>query len=1218
MAGQESDTAPPRHPDGFFVVGIGASAGGIRALSDFFSNVPLDSGMAYVVILHLSAQYESNLPALIQSKTVLPVTQVTQSVQVERNHVYVIPPSKYLVMMEGMIRLTEPERPRGMHTSIDLFFRTLAKAYGKDAVAILLSGTGADGTLGIGQVKEEGGLVIAQDPDEAEYADMPRSAINTSRVDLVMPVAAMPAKLVALRDGAQRLQLPHHEEEEAPLPDQDEPALRDLLTILRVNTGNDFSHYKRPTLLRRIARRMQVHELMELKSYLAFVREHPEEVSVLMRDLLITVTNFFRDREAFEALEKDVVPALFAGKGPSDQVRVWCAGCAGGEEAYSLAIVLAEYAERLSEAPSIQIFATDIDERAIAEGRECRYPATISLDVSPERLRKFFVKEENLYRIKKDLRESVLFASHNLTRDPPFSRLDLISCRNLLIYLNRQMQERVLEVFHFALRPGGYLFLGASESADAMPAQFTAVDKKNRIYQRGARVSVLRDSAGLVAPRWPIRIPDIGVGANIRSAGQLHEEVVERLAPPSVLIDDDYNIIHASAHVGRYLQVSGGEPSHNILRLAHPDLRLDLRSALLEVKARDGVGVIESRRLSIKLDGQFRAVTITVRSVPATMRPESGAFLVTFEEAAGNAPIADPHAESKSGVTEAAARLEGELQRTRDQLRVTIEQYETSTEELRASNEELQAINEELRSATEELETSKEELQSVNEELTTVNQEYKDKIDEVGRANSDLQNLMDSIDIGIVFLDRGLQIKRYTPQVQRLFNITAADIGRPLQHFTHNLQYDSMTQDAEDALRTLRSIEREVRSADGRWHLVRVRPYRSGQDRIDGVVFTFVDITERKVSEEQLRQQAATLLEQAQMLNFAQVLVLDESHHIILWNAGCEQLYGYSSAEALRKKAHELLKTEFPLPLAELEAQLRSRGQWQGELVHTTRDGKRIILASHWILHQRAANQPAVILEINNDITARRVAEDSLREADQNKDRFLITLGQLRNPLSAIVRSVGQLGRIEGETQAAGKARDIIERQLNHLVRLVDDMLDVERLTRGRIELRKHPIEISAVVAAAIETSRPALDARGHHLNVSIPKEPIFVDGDLTRLRQVLVHLLDNACKYSPATSVIKLSAEHAGSEVFLRVSDNGMGIAPELLPTLFNLYAQGKPKPGAALQDFGIGLALVRQIVEMHGGSVSAKSEGLGKGSEFIVRLPISRDRAVEKKAEA
>lgn len=1201
---------PPLHEDGFFVVGIGASAGGIKALSDFFANVPRDSGMAYVVILHLSAQHESNLPALIQTKTSMPVSQVTESVEVEPNHVYVIPPSKYLVMMDGMIRLAEPERPKGAHTSIDLFFRTMAKAYGKDAIAIVLSGTGADGTLGLGQIKEEGGFVIAQDPAEAEYDDMPRSAINTSRVDLILPVAEMPARLVALRDGAERLQLLERGEEEAGFTDQDDPALRELLTILRVGTGNDFSHYKRPTLMRRIRRRMQVHELIDLSAYVAFVREHPDEVAALMRDLLITVTNFFRDHEAFEALGKGVVPALFAGKGSADQVRVWSAGCAGGEEAYSLAMILAEYVEGITDRPTIQIFATDIDERTIAEGRECVYPRTIDLDVSPERLRKFFIKEDSHYRIKKALRETVLFATHNITRDPPFSRLDLISCRNLLIYLNREMQERVLEVFHFALRPGGYLFLGSSESADATPGQFVVIDKKNRIYQRSSRVSVVRTASGLLAAKWPIKIPDTSTAAELRSPGQLHEEVVERLAPPSVLIDDDYNIIHTSAHAGRYMQVSGGEPSHNLLRLAHPDLRLDLRSALLELKMRETDGVIESRRLSIKLDGQTRSVTMTVRSVPPSLRPDSGSFLVTFDETTDVMPIGAPQAESKSGGSEVAGRLERELQRTKDQLRVTIEQYETSTEELRASNEELQAINEELRSATEELETSKEELQSVNEELTTVNQEYKEKIDEVGRANSDLQNLMASTDIGIVFLDRGLQIKRYTPPIQQLFNITSTDVGRPLQHFTHNLEYDSIVQDADDSLRTLRSIEREVRSTEGRWYLARVRPYRTMEDRIDGVVFTFVDITERKASEEQLREQAATLQEQTQMLNLAQVLVMDENHRIILWNTGCEHLYGYTSEEALGKNAHQLLKTEFSLPLAQIETRLRSSGQWQGELVHSTRDGTHIIVASHWILHQRDADEPAVILEVNNDITARRIAEDSLREADRNKDRFLLALGhELRNPLSAILSSVRLLERIREDSEAAVKARAIVERQLNHLVRLVDDLLDIEQLTRGKIELGKAPIEISAAVAAATEIARPTIDAHGHRLEVSIPKERIVVDGDLTRLGQVISNLLDNACKYSPAGSRIKLSAESSAGAVSIRVSDNGMGIAPEMLPRLFDLYPQGEPSPGAELQGFGIGLALVRQIVEMHGGTVRAKSEGVGKGSEFIVRLPLSRE---------
>ena len=844
--GNNADTGRP-DGKGFFVVGLGASAGGIKALSDFFENVPADSGMAYVVVVHLSPRYESNLPALLQAKASIPVTQITHTVEVEPNHVYVIPPSKYLVIVDGTIKLTEPERQRGAHTSIDLFFRTLARAYGRDAISILLSGTGADGTIGLGQVKEEGGFVIVQDPAEAEYADMPRNAIATSDVDLILRVSDMPAKLMALRDGGQRLQFPDPPTEETPFSDENESALRDLLGLLRMGTGNDFSNYKRPTLIRRIARRMQVHGIHHLNGYLTYVREHPEEVSALMRDLLITVTNFFRDHAAFEALEKQVIPALFADNGPRDQVRVWSAGCAGGEEPYSLAMLLAEFSETVAEPPETQIFATDIDDRAIAEGRECRYPATISLDVSAERLRKFFIQEDSHYRIKKELREKVLFATHNVTRDPPFSRLDLISCRNLLIYLNHEMQERLLEVFHFALRSGGYLFLGASESADATPSQFVVVDKKNRIYQRSTRASVLRSLPGTVAPRWPIRIPERNSTGAVQTPGQLHEEVVERLAPPSVLIDDDYNIIHVSANAGRYLQVSGGEPSNNLLRLAHPELRLDLRSALLAIRNRDTQKAIESRKVNANIDGQSRSITLSVRPVPAPMRPQSVSYLVIFDETAEtNALATAAQPEPAKEDSEVAARLERELQRTKDQLRVTIEQYETSTEELRASNEELQAINEELRSATEELETSKEELQSVNEELTTVNQEYKEKIEELGRANSDLQNLMASIDIGIVFLDRGLQIKRYTPQIQQLFNITSADIGRPLQHFTNNLDYGSMTQDADESLRSLHSIEREIRSNDGRSFMARVRPYRTVDDRIDGVVFTFVDISDRK------------------------------------------------------------------------------------------------------------------------------------------------------------------------------------------------------------------------------------------------------------------------------------------------------------------------------------------------------------------------------------
>jgi two-component system CheB/CheR fusion protein len=1169
--------------------------------------------MAFAVVMHLSPDHKSNLASVVQNHISIPVSEITETVHIEPNHVYVIPPFSYLVMEDGIIRLTKPERPHGAHTSIDLLFRTLAEAHGKHAIAILMSGTGSDGTLGLGRIKEEGGFTIAQDPQEAEYRDMPRNAIQAGLVDIVLPAGKIADKLLALRDSAERFGFPIEAEEEETSPRElDEGALREILTLVRLRTGNEFQQYKRPTLLRRIARRMQVHDLSDLSDYLNFLHEHPEEINALMRDLLISVTSFFRDRDSFEYLQLEIIPQLFAGKGPNDQVRVWSAGCATGEEAYSLGMLLSEYAATLKNPPRIQVFATDIDDRAIADARECRYPSTISLDVSAERLREFFVADGDRYQLKKEVRDKVLFAAHNVLRDPPFSKVDLISCRNLLIYLNREMQERTLEIFHFALRAEGYLFLGASESAEIVPALFTQIDPKRRVYRR--RVAIGQQGIPPNLGKWQVKPPPFpsASSGNPVSAGRLHEEIVEQFAAPSVLINEDYDLVHMSAHAGRYLRVSGGEPTRNLLKLVHPDLRLDLGAALLEARNHADSAPPESRRVAFDLDGHRHSVNLSVRVVAGGPEAARGFLLVIFDEAVETGALSPQPIPSSPGGLAIARQLEQELQRTREQLRITIEQYETSTEELRASNEELQAINEELRSATEELESSKEELQSVNEELTTVNQEYKDKIEELGRTNSDLQNLMAATEIGTIFLDRTLRIKLYTPPAQRIFNITPADVGRPLEHFSHRLDRTSIIEDAGAVLRTLQPLEREVRSSEGNYYVARLAPYRTLDDKIDGIVLTFVDITSRKLNEEQLERQTETLREQAQILALAHVFIFDADRRITLWNAGCERLYGYTATEALGKNAHQLLKTEFSQPRAEIDAQLQKTAEWQGDLVHTTRDGTRINVASHWILHRRTPDGPAVILEVNNDITARRIAEDALRESDQNKDRFLITLGhELRNPLSAMLSSAMLLRRVEAGSEPAKRAREIIERQLNHLMRLVDDLVDVERLSHGRITLKKSRIELSAVINAAIETVRPALDAKGHQLKITLPPEPIVLNADLTRLAQVLSNLLHNASKYSSPGGSLELSAEPIGGEVVIRVRDAGMGIDPEMLPKLFDVYAQGQPLPGVELQGFGIGLALVRQLTEMHGGRVSAHSAGLGKGSEFEVRLPIATNLA-------
>ena len=838
----------------FLVVGIGASAGGVKALKDFFAAMPSDSGMAFVVILHLSQDHKSNLSEILQRETAMPVRQVTETVSVEPNTVYVIPPAKHLVMTDGVITPKEPIREKGVRVPIDRFFRTLADAYGPKAVSIVLSGTGNDGTLGMKHVKGRDGFAIVQDPLDAEYDGMPRSAIETKIVDVILPVAEMPEKLLFVRDSTEKLRLTNGHDHEVGKEIKNLEMLNDVLTLLRVRTGHDFTNYKRPTIIRRIARHLQIHETDDLGRYLEILRDNPDEILSLLKNLLINVTNFFRDKEAFAALEKKAIPALFEGKSAEDHVRVWIAGCSSGEEAYSIAILLHEFASSLSHPPKIQIFASDVDDEVITEAREGRFTEAVVNDVSPARLRLYFTKENDVYRIRKSIREMVLFAPHNILRDPPFSRLDLITCRNVLIYLNRETQEKVLNIFHFALRPGGRLFLGSSESAESVSNIFTPLDKKHRIYQRRPETTSWNAPPELpVTGPWKPRIASATASTqpHLQSFAELHHRLIEQYAPPSVLVDDEGEILHLSENAGRFLRFAGGAPSNNLLRVIDPALLPDLRTLLYA--ARNENKSVESRSIRVVLDGKEEFVNIIVN--PAET-PGTGALVIFELEHHGpdNADSVQALVAGDKAMEGVVRRMEDELRQSKDQLRSTIEQYETSTEELKASNEELQAINEELRSATEELETGKEELQSINEELTTVNHELKSKVDEVARINSDLQNLMQSTDIATIFLDRTLQIKLYTPPAAQIFNVIPADIGRPLKHITHNLAPDNFSADAAEVLRTLQPIEREVRSNDGRHFIARFLPYRSVEDKISGVVMTFVDISERVIArEEQLR-----------------------------------------------------------------------------------------------------------------------------------------------------------------------------------------------------------------------------------------------------------------------------------------------------------------------------------------------------------------------------
>jgi len=832
------------------VVGIGASAGGLAALKTFFQQLGPDCGLAFVVVVHLSPEHKSLLADLLQPHVPFPVEQVVETTPLQVNHVYVIPPNANLSAVDSHLRVSELEEQRRERAPIDHFFRTLASTHDGHSVGVILTGSGSDGTLGLRDIKAKGGLIVVQDPNDAEFDGMPQSAIAAGLADIVLPVADIPHAILRYDRTTPEISRGVH----GKLEDTTNALLPKIFTVLRSRTDRDFSRYKRSTILRRIARRMQLNYIENLEVYLERVREQPEEAKSLADDLLITVTSFFRDPEVFEKLERHIIPGIFDARDPRENVRVWSVGCATGEEAYSLAMLLVEEAARRDLPPCIQVFASDLHRRSLDRAREGFFPGDIETDVSPERLRRFFRRESGGYRIQKELRDLVVFAPHNLLGDPPFSRLDLITCRNLLIYLQREVQRDVIDLFHYALNPGGVLLLGSAETVEAADL-FRVEDKKLCLYRK-------RNVQG-PEPRLPVfplkhgRTKADAEGLVIERTkepvvyGALHQSLVEQYAPPSVLLGPDNRIVHLSEHAGRYLVHPGGELTSNAVKLVRDELRAELRTSIQ--MAREKKQVVDSKPIPVRFNGHARPVIMHVR--PALSPEQDGYVLVIFNE---SEPQPDQKAPESSSLMSAVdmetiQHLESELHASRQRLQTIIEEYETSQEEMKASNEELQSTNEELRSTMEELETSKEELQSINEELQTLNQENRHKVEELSQLSSDLNNLLAATDIATLFLDRSLRILRFTPKLGELFNVRVTDRGRPISDLTHRLGYDELRSDAEGVLKRLIPVEREVQDETGHWYLTRVLAYRSTEDRIEGVVITFIDITTRKKAEDALQ-----------------------------------------------------------------------------------------------------------------------------------------------------------------------------------------------------------------------------------------------------------------------------------------------------------------------------------------------------------------------------
>ena len=864
---------PTNRPKELTVVGIGASAGGLKALQSFFKGLPEDTGLAFVVITHLHPEHESHMAELLQAHTRMPAMQVTKRIKVEPNHVYVIPPNRSIRMADSFLDTAEFTEPHGKRTPVDHFFRSLARGH-SESIAVILSGGGTDGSVGVKDIKEQGGLILVQHPDDAEYDSMPRAAIGTGLADVILPASQLAEKLTGY--VRHQSQLPH---DPGQLSEQEAQTLQRILAQVHARTGHDFNQYKRSTILRRVERRMHLNDFTTLEAYLDYLRHNPNEATAMFNDILIGVTNFFRDRDSWMMLEKKVITALLEKRNAEDEVRAWSIGCATGEEAYSLAILLFEQVGKQDFRPHIQVFASDLDENSIALAREGLYPAAIEADVSSERLERFFTREGEYYRVKRELRDAVLFTNHNVLRDPPLSRQDLIACRNVLIYLQREVQDNVFRVFHYALNEGGYLFLGSSESAEHVPELFQVVDKANRIYQAkpwmGERpnlpsipfmkVRSRRSIERYGGPHAPLTRFQEG-----EAPAEEHRQSLESYAPPSVLIDQRSMIVHVSETAGRYLLQPRGPITGELLKLVRPELQLELRTAIFNAFEKDRATL--SRPVYVQFNGHPRRVVITVRprfETTARAHEQERQALVVFLEDELDELIdtkdVEAYQPSKEGERDQIiARLETELQRLREQLQVTIEEYDSSNEEMKASNEELQSINEEYRSATEELETSKEELQSVNEELQTVNSELRNKLDELARAHEELQNLLGTTEIGLLYLDRELRIQRFTAGISKLFNIMPGDRGRPIRHLTHKMKYDHVTEDAEGVLRGLNPVELEVQAENEDWYLMSLRPYRSTEDKIQGVVISFVDTNKLKKAEQEVLHHKTLLEERVQ------------------------------------------------------------------------------------------------------------------------------------------------------------------------------------------------------------------------------------------------------------------------------------------------------------------------------------------------------------------
>jgi two-component system, chemotaxis family, CheB/CheR fusion protein len=1222
----ETETSAPENR--FPVVGIGASAGGLEAFRQLLSHLPIDTGMAFVLIQHLDPHQKSLLTEILARETAMPVVEVQSGMAIQPNQVYVIPPNTKMAIVHGALKLTARDRTKPM--PVDTFFFSLAADLGSKAIAVILSGGDGDGSRGLEAIKEAGGITFAQCEASAKVSSMPNMAVATGRVDFILPPAEIAQELAKISRHPYVAQPTPAKAIEVLL--EGETALQTIFILLRTATSVDFTLYKHTTLKRRILRRMVLYRLESIEDYVIYLREHPEEVRALYEDILIHVTSFFRDPIAFEVLQAKVFPTI-AAKSPEVPIRIWVAGCSTGEEAYSIAICLLEFLDTQAIRPPIQIYATDISDWAIERARTGFYQHSAVADISPERLQRFFVPVEDGYQIGKSVRELCVFARQNLCSDPPFSRLDLISCRNVLIYLGAALQQKILPTFHYGLKPSGFLMLGSSETTGESADLFTTIDKKQKIYAR--KLAPARLTLDLIAssPVSGMFNPSSKNATATWSDLDLQQEadriVLDRFAPVGVVIDNDLEILHFRGQTSRYLEPAPGRASHNLLKMAKDDLKLELRTAIHQAKQHKLV----ARKDGVQIQMGDRLKQVSLEVIPLnTHGTQEHYFLVLFVEstvaiAPSHPDLLDRH-DIESGQNQRLsdkreiARLNQELTDTKEYLRSIIEEQEATNQDLRVANEEILSSNEEFQSSNEELETAKEEIQASNEELNTINDELQRRNIELTQVSSDLQNLIGSTNIPILMLGSDLCIRRFTPFAQQILHLIPTDIGRPLGDINHTLNVPDLEAKILKVIDTLTIEEQEVQDRDGHWYDLRIRPYRTIDNKIDGAMVMLVDIHALKCGMEQLksaRNYAQAIVETVR----EPLIVLDDRLRVVTANQSFYRTFEATLADTehrlifelgngqwnipkLRQLLMEILPTNSQLQDFEVEHNFEQIGHKTMLLnackMTQSEGGIEILLAIEDITDRKRLES-----ELNYTVEQEQLARSAAESANRAKDDFLsIVSHELRNPLSAILGWAQLLRTQKFDEVKTNHALATIEQSAKTQDRLIEDLLDVSAITSGKLRLNISSFSLSTTIAKAIDVVQLAADAKQIQIESRFDPSVVQILGDPARLQQVVWNLLTNAIKFTPINGRIAVRLEYLDNLAKITIDDTGCGIGGDFLPHVFDRWSQVETSQDRSHPGLGLGLSIVRSLVELHGGTVAVESAGEGQGATFTVCLPI------------